>query len=493
MRSFISSVQGRVLQLFLVAVCSASLPAQSSESSKDAGEPINIGAKYKLESKILGETRHYLVHKPTLYDYRQDAYPILILLDGDANFRHTTAATDFLADNGRIPQMLVVGVSNTERSRDMTPPSTSPAPASPQQGQSGGAEKFLTFISDELIPTIERDYRTRPYRVIVGHSLGGLFAVYALTNKPQVFNGYLAISPSLWWDNQSLVKSSDAFFAKNKDLRADLYMTMGNEGQAMLGGAWKLSAALEEASPRELRWKFVRSPEEHHGSIPYLSTYDGLQAIFNGWYVHDPLALFDQAGVAGLEQRYAAVSKRLGYAVPVPDVVFNQVLQNLVQRGRSGELEGVIKKYLEVHPSSAGAQFAAGRFYASRNDQARAVEHLTKTLQLFPGNTAARSLLEKQKVDLASVVPSVTLSASDMKAISGDYKSIVDMATVLVESEKLFVTSTAGRCELRAMSPSQLYCMDADVEITLHPGKGKSIRGSTVVYPDYSYERVRVK
>jgi hypothetical protein len=87
----------------------------------------------------------------------------------------------------------------------------------------------------------------------------------------------------------------------------------------------------------------------------------------------------------------------------------------------------------------------------------------------------------------------VTLSASDMKAISGDYKSSMDVATVLVEGEKLFVTSTAGRCELRAMTRSQLYCMDADVEITLHPGKGKSIRGSTVVYPDYNYERVRVK
>jgi alpha-beta hydrolase superfamily lysophospholipase len=86
---------------------------------------------------------------------------------------------------------------------------------------------------EAYLPTVDRDYRTRPYRVLIGHSLGGLFARYALMNRPEVFNGYLIISPSLWWDDQALVKAAQPHFAAHKDLRADLYMTMGSEGEAM--------------------------------------------------------------------------------------------------------------------------------------------------------------------------------------------------------------------------------------------------------------------
>lgn len=483
-RIYISLLLGWVVALGVASVLQA--------APIDAGEPVNVGTKYKMESKILGESRDYLVYKPPGYDFRNDRYPVLILLDAEAHFIHTSAAVDFLAGNGRIPPMLVVGLTNTDRTRDMTPPTTSgAAPGNP--GVTGGAEKFLGFIADELIPTIDRDYRTRPYRVLTGHSLGGLFAVYALINRPQVFNGYLAISPSLWWDNQTLVRSADAFLAGHKDLRADLYMTMGNEGTAMLGGAWKLSAALEEASLRELRWKFERMTDEHHGSVPYRSTYDGLQAIFDGWYVHDTVALFDQAGIAGFEQRFAAVSKRLGYSVPIPERYFSMLLQNLAQRRRDAEAEGVINKYIEVYPGSAGALFAAGRYYVLRNDQTRATEYLIKSLKLFPGNSSARSLLEKQKVDPTTIVPSYSLTSADLQEISGEYKSKADVGKLFVEDGKLFAAAGGGRCEVRAIARTQLYCVDNDVEFTLLPGRGKSIRGVKVTYADYSIERFKLK
>jgi len=159
--------------------------------------------------------------------------------------------------------MIIVGVNNTDRARDMTP--TKPATAfgdMPWRGGVGGADKFLSFIADELLPTIDRNYRTRPYRVLVGHSLGGLFAVYALINRPEVFKGYVVISPSLWWDDQVLVKAAQPFFAAHEDLRADLYMSMADEGDAMLGGAWKLSAVLEESKLANVRWQIQLSPEE---------------------------------------------------------------------------------------------------------------------------------------------------------------------------------------------------------------------------------------
>src|SRR5215471_1297171 len=129
----------------------------SAAPPADKGEPIDVGTRYRIESKVLGETRFYLVHKPSNYDSRKDAFPVLYLLDGDSNLNHTSAAAELLAGNGRIPELLIVGVSNTDRARDLSPPLSAGAPAI---GTKPAADKFLAFLAEELVPTIERDYRT---------------------------------------------------------------------------------------------------------------------------------------------------------------------------------------------------------------------------------------------------------------------------------------------------------------------------------------------
>src|SRR5580692_6186874 len=182
-------------------------------ATTEKAEPFVIGEEFEIESKVLAETRTYIVHTPPSYKSGKDAYPVLVLQDGDGHFAYTTSAVDMLSGNGRIPPMIVVGIINTDRARDMTP--TKPASGfggAPWIGSAGGADKFLAFIADELLPTIDHNYRTRPYRVLIGHSFGGLFAVYALLNRPEVFKGYLAISPSLWWDDQILVRTAQPFF-----------------------------------------------------------------------------------------------------------------------------------------------------------------------------------------------------------------------------------------------------------------------------------------
>ena len=206
---------GAFMALAPLALIGASATAQ-------APEPVVIGEKFQIESKVLAETRTYVVHTPASYKSGKDAYPVLVLQDAEGHFAHTSAAVDLLSANGRIPPMIVVGINNTDRTRDMTPskPSTGFG-GTPWTGSAGGADKFLSFIADELLPTIDGNYRTRPYRVLIGHSLGGLFAVYALMNRPEVFKGYLIISPSLWWDDQALVKAAEPYFAAHKDLRAD--------------------------------------------------------------------------------------------------------------------------------------------------------------------------------------------------------------------------------------------------------------------------------
>jgi predicted alpha/beta superfamily hydrolase len=367
----------------------------------------SIGEKFQIESKVLKEARTYIIHTPAAYQSGKDAYPVLILQDAEAHFALTTAAVDLLSESGRIPPMIVVGIIATDRTRDLTPsiPTTGFGGA-PWSGSAGGADKFLSFTADELLPTVDHNYRTRPYRVLIGHSLGGLFAVYALMSHPEVFKGYIAISPSLWWDDQALVKASQPFFASHRDLRADFYMAMGDEGQEMLGGAWKLSAVLEESKLADLRWQFKRSPEEKHGTVAYLSTYEGLEAIFKGYRIADPVALFEQGGLAAFDRHYAEESKRMGYTIAVPMETYAGMVWELSSRGRFAEADEIGKKMLERDPKNINTLSMLADVAGMQKDKARAIGYLNQVLQLDPGNTRARGALINYKIDVDKIVPS---------------------------------------------------------------------------------------
>ena len=182
-----------------------------------------------------------------------------------------------------------------------------------------------------------------------------------------------------------LVKAAQPFFAAHKDLRADLYMTIGSEGQAMLGGAWKLAAVLEESKLPNLRWQFKRSPEEDHGTIPYMSTWEGLQAIFGSYRIADPIALFEEGGVAAFERHYADVSKRLGYTVQVPPGVYGGMIWDLASRGRFAEAEEIGKKMLELDPKNTMTLSGLAQVAAMQKDDARAIGYLDPSASAVSG------------------------------------------------------------------------------------------------------------
>jgi predicted alpha/beta superfamily hydrolase len=465
----------------------SSLGARGAESQAD---PVVIGTKFQIESQVLAETRTYWIHTPFKYKSGKDAYPVLILQDPESEFTLATAAVDMLSENGRIPPMIVVGIKNTNRTRDMTPS----RPAKAFGESAGGADKFLTFIADELLPTVDRTYRTRPYRVLVGHSLGGLFAVYALMNRPDAFQGYIAISPSLWWDDQALVKASPPFFAAHKDLRADLYLSMGSEGLDMLGGAWKLSAVLEESKIPDLRWQFKRSPDEDHGTIPYLSMYEGLQAIFKGYRIADPIELFDQAGLLGLERHYVEVSKRVGYPVEVPMSTYAGMAWELSSRDRFADAEAIGRKMLERDPTNTQTLSQLAEVASMQKDDARAIGYLTQALQSYPGNTEARAALVNYKVDVDTVVPGPPVPAQNLASYVGEYRYQDDRLKITYQKGKLASTGPGGRCELRPFKQTKFYCVGVDLEFNFQKDKSGSVTGVVAEYPDhYSDDYTKMK
>lgn len=478
-----------------VVICASIATSQLLAAEDDArvsgGASITIGQRLKIQSKALGETRTYLVHKPNRYDFTKEAYPVLIVLDGIDHFAHTSATMEFLANNGLMPQMIVVGITNTDRGRDMTPPLTIP-PVKPRQGATGGIDKFLSFIGDELLPEIDRTYRTRPYRVLVGHSLGGLAAVYSLVKRPELFNGYIAISPSLWWDNQTLVKEAEVFLTSRKELRADFYMTMADEDTAMLGGAWKLAAFMEEQRPKSLRWQFVRSPEETHGTIPYRSTYNGLQFIFDGWNIRDDVAMFEQSGFAGIDAHYEKLSARVGYPVPMPDHIFGGLFYTFLGEERYADAERVVNRAMELFPDGSHIYLSAGQLYAAMKDERRTVEYMTKVLTMFPGSRDARNALAEYKVDVTKIVPDVKLPDKSLAAIVGLYRAPnIDME-ITREGDKLFAATDYGKTEIRPLSDRKFYYMNVDNDLEFHTDKRGKIVRMTMDRNGDRYEYVKV-
>src|SRR5215475_9890109 len=176
------------------------------------GQGYGEGNSITIKSEVLGEERIILVRTPPGYERSGQRYPVLYMTDGNAHLDHTVSTIEFLSRNGRMPELIVVAITNTDRTRDLTPTNASmwrPDGAEMKLPTSGGADKFLKFIETELIPKIEKNYRTQPYRVFAGHSFGGLFAIHAFLSRPEIFNAYIAVSPSMHWDNNLMSRKAE--------------------------------------------------------------------------------------------------------------------------------------------------------------------------------------------------------------------------------------------------------------------------------------------
>jgi predicted alpha/beta superfamily hydrolase len=464
-----------VTALFIVS------PAYAVAS--DGGEPVVVGQRFHIQSQQMGEMRSYLVHLPTNYGLSKDPYPVLIVLDGDDHFRHVSATVDFLAAAERIPQMIVVGIPNTDRGRDVIPPV--PATVNPLilADGIGGPEKFLAFIGDELIPEIDRRYRTRPFRTLVGHSDAGLFVIYSLITKPELFNGYISISPA-FSDNRGLPKQLDAFLPAHKDLQASLFMSVASEtseGGVMAAGAWEISSYLQEKAARSnLRWQVRRYPDESHMSTTLSSFYDGVQAIFDGWSVRDPFGLYEQAGFAGMEKQYAALSKRMGFTISIPQSVLTRIFVSLEGRSRFDEADAAIKKMDELYPNSSQVHYYAGRLYGKTKDEPLAVKHLTKCLTLSPSDSGCRRMLKEHNIDAVKIVPEITLTPKAQAAFVGRYGVSDVELEVLQRDGKLYAKTSQREYSLQTMTDTKFYYVNGEDVIDFHKDNRGRIDGLVV-------------
>ncbi len=321
--------------------------------------PIVVGENISMMSETLGEERHMQIYLPRGYENSDIRYPVIYLLDGPGHFHHTLGIVKFLAQNNRMPDLIVVAIANTDRTRDLTPTNEERFPTS------GGAANFATFISSELMPHIEKEYRTHPYKILIGHSFGGLFANYVFLNQPEIFNAYISVSPSLWWKERELVKQAEETFANTEKLPSQFFMTMGNEGGDMLPSAQAFEDVLKNNNIEGLEHKFVHFPEETHGSVVHKSIYDGLEMIYSPWRLTGNLNEMDWEG---LESHYKMLSERYRYTIEIPEAQVNNLGYALLGNGNMQGAIAVFQKNVMKYPNSANVYDSLGEAY-ERNEQ----------------------------------------------------------------------------------------------------------------------------
>lgn len=258
----------------------AALKAQKKQTVHQSGpEVFKLGVVAHLQSKVLSESRTFNIYLPA--GYHPDSaktYPVVYLLDGSANedFIHTAGLVQFLNMTETMPEVIVVGIANVDRKRDFTFPTTI-AEDKKDFPTTGGSENFIRFLEKEVQPFIEKRYKTSASKTLIGQSLGALLATEVLLKKPALFNQYMIVSPSLWWDKESLLVKAPELLKALPKQHIKVYVAVGKEGKIMEDDARQLSEVLKKT---DLQVDFVYFPEENHGNVLHKALYKGFELFY---------------------------------------------------------------------------------------------------------------------------------------------------------------------------------------------------------------------
>lgn len=255
--------------------------APAATASSSAATPLVIGETFSIDSQALKEKRHINVYLARAWDTPPDApLPVLYMPDGGVaeDFLHVAGLLQVSVANGTMRPFMLVGMQNTQRRRDLTGP-TDNAEDRKIAPVVGGSQDFRAFIRDELMPEVNRRYRTTGETAIVGESLAGLFVVETYLLEPQLFDHYLAFDPSLWWNHGQLPRQAATLLAKGKPGKHSLYLASSSEAGIAVE-VQRLSQVLEKQAPPGLQWHLEKMPEESHGTIYHPAALKAFRAVF---------------------------------------------------------------------------------------------------------------------------------------------------------------------------------------------------------------------
>ena len=389
--------------IILLAAINFAAKAQNEEN-------ILVGKKITFFSSILKENRKIWIYNPDLTATAPKAdkhYPVVYVLDGESHFLSTVGMIQQLSQangNAIIPEMMVVGIENTYRSRDLTPSST----ASDSKDKTN---PFVNFLVSELIPYIDKNYNTAPYRLLVGHSLGGLTAIDMLTQSPQYFNAYIAIDPSMWYANEKFLNNAISQIPKENLQGTRLFIGTANtmpKGMSLsalendhsfetqhIRSIFKLDKFMKNNPTGGLKYFQKYYENENHVSVPLISEYDGLRFVFDYYLIDITTKDFTDSSTfiaTKYKQHYDLVSKELGYKNVPPEAFINYLSYDALSKKQYNRAEALLKLNIENYPNSNNVYDSYADYLVAKQDSIDAVTYYKKALAIKNDPTTQHKL-----------------------------------------------------------------------------------------------------
>jgi len=363
-------------------------------------DPFNIGFEKSAPSKILGEQRKVWIHIPNSNGGNENTnkgrYPVIYLLDGDANFNNIVSITEFMSNAGICPPMIVVGVLHPARMTDLTFGTDKETP-----GVVGKADKFMRYMEKELMPYIELNYPTAPYKIFIGHSVGGLTVVNTLIHHPNLFNAYVSLDGALWWNNQQIVTEAKMILANNNYKGKTLFMALANrmergmdtltvqkdttEGTELIRSNLEFIKDIFKNKTNQLRFRHNYYENDDHSSVRLIGEYDALRFIFDYYKLKIYNSELDDPGFkldSLLIAHYNNISEQIGYLIKPAESQVNGLGYYMLNQKQFIKAEALFKLNIMNYPETANCYDGLGDLYLAKGDTLKAIESFKKTLTL---------------------------------------------------------------------------------------------------------------
>ncbi|ACB75103.1 alpha/beta hydrolase-fold protein [Opitutus terrae] len=367
-----------LIRLFLLAL----VPALAAGSDAPV---IGIGHKHTIESPRLGENVDLVVHLPAGYGAGTQRYPVLLFLGSDARAKFTQAAgtLDCMTDAGQLPAFILVGL-DLPRGNFVLVPQENP-------GGTASADRHLAALADEIVPFVDRTFRTNGYRILYGASNSGVFAVYALLSGKLPVQAYFASSPMLGWCPKLIREKTEAACAASDRARQFLFLIASDDDYERATNELPgFAELLRRRSPGWLQWKQATRTNEGH--VPEMDVALGLRALFPDY--NPPHALLT---LAAMREHYATLSERYGFRLEVPESLLFDTGYSCATAGGLEEAQRLFEFGTKRYPASALLHAGLGFVHQKAGRRDAAIAALNKALQLEPTHGwASRMLAELQ-------------------------------------------------------------------------------------------------
>jgi len=377
----------------------------------------NTGFEKSSPSEIFGEQRKVWIHIPGSNGGNditgKRRYPVIYLLDGDANFNTIVSITEFMSNAGLCPPMIVIGVLHPDRMTDLTFGTDKETP-----GIVGRGEKFMRYVEKELMPYIESNYPTASYKIFIGHSVGGLTVVNTFIHHPYLFNAYVSLDASLWWNNQQIVTEAKMILADKNYKGKTLYMALANrmergmdtlkvqkdttEGTELIRSNLEFIRYVSNNPKNQLRFKHKYYEDDNHSSVRLIGAYDALRFIFDYYKLNIYNSELEDANFkldSLLVTHYNNISEQLGYPVKPDESQVNSLGYGMLNLKQYDKAEALFKLNIANYPETANCYDGLGDLYLAKGDKINAIASFQKTLSLkaIPETQKKLDILLKEK------------------------------------------------------------------------------------------------